>query len=59
MAAKSKLEKYRYEIQDLIDKGVSIRSTWKIINSYLSEDAKMSYSSFYHFAKQHIEQSKD
>lgn len=54
MAAKSKMEKFMIEIEDFINKGVSIRSTWKIINSYLSDDAKVSYSAFYHFVKTHI-----
>lgn len=56
MAAKSKMEKYKYEIEDFIKKGVSIRSTWRIINSYLSDDAKVSYTSFYHFVKKHIKE---
>lgn len=33
MAAKSRMEKYRLQIVDLIYKGVSVRSTWKIINT--------------------------
>ena len=54
MAAKSKLEKYRTEIYDLIRKGASIRSTWKIINYSLPVEAKMSYNAFYHYVVKHI-----
>lgn len=54
MAAKSRMEKYRVEIEKLINIGVSIRSAWKLINANLSEDTKISYSAFYNFATKHI-----
>ncbi len=55
MAAKSKLEKYREEITDLVcNKGTSIRSAWKIINYNLPEEAKVSNNTFFHFVKKHI-----
>ncbi|MFA6761077.1 MAG: hypothetical protein WCR69_08555 [Sulfuricurvum sp.] len=57
MAAKSKLEKFKKEISDLIDKDVSIRSAWKIINFKLSPEAKISYNAFFHFVKKHIKQA--
>lgn len=49
MAAKSRMEKYKSEIKDLIHRGASIRSTWKIINSNLPIEGKISYSAFLHF----------
>jgi len=54
MAAKSKLEKFKLEITDLIDKGVSVASAHKIINSNLSDEAKISYNAFLHFVNKHI-----
>ncbi|SFP02447.1 hypothetical protein [Hydrogenimonas thermophila] len=52
MAKKSKMEYFRTEIEELIKKGVSIRSAWKIINSELPDYAKISYMGFYNYAKQ-------
>ena len=40
MAAKSRMEKYRYQIIDLIKRGASIRSSWAIINSNLPDVQK-------------------
>lgn len=54
MAAKSKLEKFKKEILDLIDKRISIASAHKIINSNLSDEAKISYNAFLHFVNKHI-----
>lgn len=54
MAAKSKMEKYRSEIRELINCGASITSTWKIINSKLHVDGKISYTAFYHYVKKNI-----
>ncbi|MDD3008871.1 MAG: hypothetical protein PHQ70_08395 [Arcobacter sp.] len=54
MAAKSKLEKFKKEISDLIEKGVSVSSAHKIINSSLSDEAKISYNAFLHFVNKHI-----
>lgn len=54
MAAKSRMEKYRGEIKNLIDKGASVRSTQKIINADLPEEGKISYNAFYYFVKNAI-----
>jgi hypothetical protein len=54
MAAKSRMEKYRREIRELINCGASITSTWKIINSKINADTKISYTAFYHFVVTHI-----
>jgi len=51
MAAKSRMEKYRLQIVDLIYKGVSIRSAWRLINVNLPKEGKISYNAFYHFIK--------
>ena len=51
MAKKSRMEYFRSEIEELIKKGVSIRSIWKIINANLPDYAKISYSAVYHFIK--------
>ena len=51
MAAKSRMEKYKKEIENLISKGVSIRSAWRLINADLPEEGKISYNAFYHFIK--------
>jgi hypothetical protein len=53
MAAKSRMEKYKKEIRDLLNRGASIRSTWKIVNSKIHEDGKISYNAFLHFTKKH------
>jgi hypothetical protein len=54
MAAKSRMEKYKSEIKNLIDKGASVRSTWKIINADLPEEGKISYNAFLHFVKNNV-----
>lgn len=54
MAAKSKMEKYKKEIENLIIKGVSIRSAWRLINADLPKEGKVSYNAFYHFVKNTI-----
>lgn len=54
MAAKSRMEKYKKEIESLILKGVSVRSAWKIINFDLPEKVKISYNAFYHFVNKNI-----
>ncbi len=51
MAAKSRMEKYKKEIRNLILKGVSIRSSWRLINADLPEEGKISYNAFLHFVK--------
>ena len=54
MAAKSRMEKYKNEIQNFILKGVSIRSAWRLINADLPEEGKISYNAFYHFVRNAI-----
>ena len=54
MAAKSRMEKYRLQIIDLIRRGASIRSTWAIINSNLPDEGKISYNAFLHFVNKNI-----
>ena len=54
MAAKSRMEKYREQIIDLIKRGASIRSSWAIINSNLPDEGKISYTAFFHFVKTHV-----
>lgn len=54
MAAKSRMEKYKGEIIELIKIGVSVRSAWKIINSKISDDGKISYNAFLHFINKNI-----
>ncbi|QEZ89310.1 hypothetical protein ACIB15232_1198 [Aliarcobacter cibarius] len=51
MAAKSRMEKYRLEIENLMKIGVSIRSAWRLINVNLPKEGKISYNAFYHFIK--------
>ena len=52
---KSKMEYFRKEIEELIlDKKISIRSAWKIINGDLPEYAKISYAGFFNYVKHHI-----
>jgi len=58
MAAKSKLEKFKKEISDLIDKGVSVRSAWRIIIAEMPNNAKISYDAFLHFVNKHIKKTK-
>ena len=54
MAAKSRMEKYKNEIENLILKGVSIRSAWRLINADLPEECKISYNAFYNFVRNAI-----
>lgn len=54
MAAKSRMERYRKEIEELIIIGVSVRSAWKIINADLPKGGKISYNAFYHFVRNNI-----
>ena len=54
MAAESRMEKYRLQIVDLIYKGVSVRSTWRIINADLPEEGKISYNAFLHFVNRNV-----
>ena len=54
MPAKSRMEKYRDQIIDLIKRGASIRSSWAIINSNLPDEGKISYTAFFHFVKSHV-----
>ena len=54
MAKSSKLERYRVEIEYLLDIGISIKSAWKIINHSLPEEARISYSAFFHYVKKHL-----
>jgi hypothetical protein len=48
------MEKYRLQIVDLIYKGVSVRSTWRIINADLPEEGKISYNAFLHFVNRNV-----
>ncbi len=41
MAIISKMEKHKEQIADLIERGASARSTWKILNSSLGDDIKI------------------
>ena len=54
MAKSSKFERYKIEIEYLLGIGISIKSAWKIINYSLPEEAKMSYSAFFHYVKKHL-----
>ena len=54
MAKKSRMEYFKKEIEELIRKGVSIRSAWKLINADLPEYAKISYNAFFRFVKNNI-----
>jgi len=58
MAAKSRIIKFKDEIENLITIGVSIRSAWKIINKKLHEDGKISYNAFYHFVSLHVKSNR-
>jgi len=54
MAKSSKFERYKSEIQYLLDIGISIKSAWKIINHTLPKEAHMSYGAFFHYVKKHV-----
>lgn len=54
MARYSKMEKFKTQIREYLDIGVSIRSAQRLINSQLPEEAKISYTAFYHYCKMHI-----
>lgn len=53
MARYSKMEKFRTQIREYLNIGVSIRSAQRLINSQLPEEAKISYTAFYHYCKTH------
>lgn len=46
---KSKMEKYKCEIEELLNKGITIRATWKIICSDIPSYERISYAAFLHF----------
>jgi len=48
---KSRLDRYKTEIKSLLDKGVSVRSAWSIINSELDQADKITYSGFLYYVK--------
>jgi len=53
--SKSRLDYFKSEIEDLIlNKGVSIKSAWKIINSNIPEFAKISYQGFHYYVRKNI-----
>ena len=54
MAAKSRMERYKNKIENLILKGVSIRSAWRLINADLPEEGKISYNAFLHFVNRNV-----
>ncbi len=54
MAIYSKMDKFRGQIVYFISRGSSIRSAWKIINSHLPEEGKISYNAFHHFVTKNI-----
>ena len=54
MAKKSRMEFFKKDIEELIRKGASIRSAWKLINADLPDYAKISYNAFLNFVKKHI-----
>ncbi|MDY3205932.1 MAG: hypothetical protein RBR70_12750 [Arcobacter sp.] len=54
MAAKSRMEKYKIEITELINIGITVKSAWKIINNKISDDEKISYNAFLHFINKNI-----
>lgn len=56
MAIYSKMEKFRGQIAYIINRGSSIRSAWRMINSHLPQEAKIGYNAFYHFVTKNIKQ---
>ena len=48
---KSRLDRYKTEIKSLLDKGVSVRSAWSIVNSELDQADKITYSVFLYYVK--------
>lgn len=46
---KSKMEKYKMQIKDLLSKGITVRATWKIINAEIPSYDKVSYAAFLNF----------
>jgi hypothetical protein len=54
MGLKSKLENYKKDITDLLEKGVSIRSAWRIIVYEMPSNKKISYNAFRHFIHRNI-----
>jgi hypothetical protein len=55
MAKKSKIDYFKVQIEDLLKKGASIRSTWKIVNADLPEYAKFSYTAFLYYVRKNIQ----
>lgn len=54
MAGKSRLGHFDNEIKELITKGASVRSAWKILNYDLPPYAKISYNAFLEYVKKNI-----
>lgn len=58
MAKKSKIDYFKIQIEDLINKGASIRSTCNIINADLPDYAKFSYTAFLQYVNKNIKSDK-
>lgn len=56
MKRKNKAAYFHDEIKELIIKGASVRSAWKIINYDLPDYAKISYNAFLTYVKKNIKE---
>lgn len=56
---KSKMDNYKTQIIELLNKGVSKKSAWKLINSDALPSDKITYEGFLYFIKNNIKVNDD
>jgi hypothetical protein len=56
---KSKMDNYKIQIMELLNKGVSKKSAWKLINSDALPSDKITYEGFLYFVKNNIKANDD
>jgi hypothetical protein len=56
---KSKMDNYKTKIIELLNKGVSKKSAWKLINSDALPSDKITYEGFLYFIKNNIKVNDD
>jgi len=56
---KSKMDNYKIQIMELLNKGVSKKSAWKLINSDALPSDKITYEGFLYFVKNNIKVNDD
>ncbi|QOP43632.1 hypothetical protein FJR45_06580 [Sulfurimonas sediminis] len=56
---KSRMDNYKNQIIDLLNKGISKKSAWKLINSDALPSDKITYEGFLYFVKYYVKVNDD